>query len=71
MLVTMDVVALYPSIPIADGIAAVLRKLSLHQEDIDMLGPSLDNIESLLSADASLHSFSPLEAAWHRKLQSA
>ena len=49
MLITMDVVALYPSIPIADGIVAVLRKLSLHQEDIDMLGLSLDDINSLLT----------------------
>ena len=49
VLVTMDVVALYPSIPIADGIAAVLHKLSLHQEDIDMLGLSLDDIESLMT----------------------
>ena len=49
IIVTMDVVALYPSIPIADGIAAVLRKLSLHQEDIDMLGLSIGDIEELLT----------------------
>ena len=46
---TMDVVALYPSIPIKDGVEAVLDKLDEHEEEIDTGGLSRDEIESLLS----------------------
>ena len=45
---TMDVVALYPSIPIEDGIVAVMEKLKKHKDDIDIAGLSPDDIESLL-----------------------
>ena len=45
----MDVVALYPSIPIKDGVEAVLDKLDEHEEEIDTGGLSRDEIESLLS----------------------
>ena len=48
ILVTMDVVALYPSIPIDDGIEAVVQKLEHHQDSIDMLGLSIKDIEYLL-----------------------
>ena len=48
IIVTMDIVALYPSIPIADGIDAVVEKLKTHKEDINMLGISLGDIRSLL-----------------------
>jgi len=48
ILVTMDVVALYPSIPIQDGINAAIQKLEQHSESIDMLGLSLEDIEYLL-----------------------
>ena len=37
---TMDVVALYPSIPIKDGVEAVLEKLGEHEEEIDTGGLS-------------------------------
>ena len=40
ILVSLDVVALYPAIPIADGLAAVMEKLEEHEDDIDMLGIS-------------------------------
>ena len=48
VIVTMDVVALYPSIPINDGIAAVLQKLEEHQDEIDMVGLSLQEVERIL-----------------------
>ena len=48
IIVTMDVVAMYPSIPIEDGISAVISKLRQHEEDIDTLGLPLEDIESLL-----------------------
>ena len=48
ILVTMDVVALYPSIPIDDGVAPVRNKLETHETDIDLLGLSIGDIERLL-----------------------
>ena len=48
MIVTMDVVGLYPSIPINDGIRAVLQKLEEHKDRIDMLGLSTEDIGPLL-----------------------
>ena len=45
----MDVVAFYPSIPIKDGVEAVLDKLDEHEEEIDTGGLSRDEIEPLLS----------------------
>ena len=45
----MDVVALYPSIPIKGGVEAVLDKLDEHEEEIDTGGFSRDEIESPLS----------------------
>ncbi|XP_065192460.1 uncharacterized protein LOC135823546 [Sycon ciliatum] len=47
--VTMDVVALYPSIPIVDGIEAVTRVLQQHVSDIDTFGLSILQIKELLS----------------------
>ena len=46
--VSMDVVALYPSIPIDDGVAAVLKKITEHEEEIDLLGLSKEDIQRLL-----------------------
>ena len=46
---TMDVVALYPSIPIEDGISAVMDKLHQHEDDVDMAGLTLVEIRSLLN----------------------
>ena len=48
IVVTMDVVALYPSIPIEDGISAAMKKLEQHEKDVDTLGISLEDIKSLL-----------------------
>ena len=48
ILVTMDVVALYPSIPIEDGISAVREMLQHHGEEIDMLGLTCDEIVRLI-----------------------
>ena len=48
IVVTMDVVALYPSIPIEDGITAVIEKLTTHEEEIDMAGLSSQEVRSLL-----------------------
>ena len=53
IIVTMDVVALYPSIPIRDGIVAVMEKIKKHQADIDLVGLTLNEIEQLL--DFILH----------------
>ena len=44
----MDVVALYPSIPIDDGISAVMAKLQEHEGDVDTAGVSIQDIRSLL-----------------------
>ena len=49
IIVSMDVVALYPSIPIHDGIKAVMEKLAEHQSDVDLLGMSLEEVEGLLN----------------------
>ena len=48
IIVSMDVVALYPSIQIEDGIEATIQKLTLHEADIDMLGLTLGDIRELL-----------------------
>ena len=48
IIVTMDVVALYPSIPIDDGISAVIEKLQEHEGDVDTAGVSIQDIRSLL-----------------------
>ena len=48
IIVSMDVVALYPSIPIEDGIEATIQKLAVHKEDIDILGLTLEDIRELL-----------------------
>lgn len=53
IIVTMDVVALYPSIPIEDGISAVVEMLRQHEEDIDTAGLSVEDIQSLL--ELTLH----------------
>ena len=45
----MDVVALYPSIPIQEGIDCVVRFIQQHFGHIDMLGLSVDNINDLLT----------------------
>ena len=47
IIVTMDVVALNPSIPIEDGIVAVLEKLKRHQHEIDWMGLRIADIEVL------------------------
>ena len=44
----MDVIALYPSIPIEDGISTVVNKLTKHKDDIDTAGLTMDEIKSLL-----------------------
>ena len=48
ILVTMDVVGLYPSIPITEGIQVVIETLQDHAHEIDMLGLSVNSIENLL-----------------------
>ena len=48
IIVTMDVVSLYPSIPIDDGIGAVMDKLKKHASEVNTLGLPLRDIESLL-----------------------
>ena len=48
ILCTMDVVAMYPSIPIDDGTAAVIEKLNEHRDDIDTAGLTCEEIRSLL-----------------------
>ena len=48
IIVAMDVVALYPSIPIDDGIFAVVEKLKEHENDVDTAGVSITDIQSLL-----------------------
>ena len=48
ILVTMDVVALYPSIPVEDGVIAVMEKLDKHEDDIDLLGLAREDIRTLL-----------------------
>ena len=44
-----DSVALYPSIPIEDGIFAVIDKLHQHENDVDMAGLTLAEIRTLLN----------------------
>ena len=44
----MEVVALYPSIPLEDGISAVREMLQQHGEGIDMLGRTGDEIVRLI-----------------------
>ena len=48
ILVTTDVVTLYPSIPIEDGMSAVREMLQQHGEEIDMLGLTCDEIIRLI-----------------------
>ena len=48
IIVTMDVVALYPSIPIDEGISAVIEKLTQHENDIDLAGLRIEDIKTLL-----------------------
>ena len=48
IIVTMDVVALYPSIPIDDPISAVIEKLQEQEGDVDTVGVSIQDIRSLL-----------------------
>ena len=48
IIVTMVVVALYPSIPVEDGISAVVEMLEQHETEIDTAGLSLCDIQSLL-----------------------
>ena len=43
----MDVVALYASIPVEDGISAVVEMLEQHETGIDTAGLSLCEIQSL------------------------
>ena len=47
MVVTMDVVGLYPSIPMQNGITAVVEKLNKHKKEIDLLGLEVEDIERL------------------------
>ena len=49
IIVSMDVVALYHSIPIQDGIVAVMEKIAEHEQEIDLLNMSLEEIEGLLN----------------------
>ena len=44
----MDVTALYSNIPVEKGICTVLRLLEDHEDDIDILGFGLRDIEHLL-----------------------
>ena len=48
VLFTMDVTALYSNIPVEEGICTVLRLLEDHEDDIDILGFGLNDIEHLL-----------------------
>ena len=48
IIVTMDVIGLYPSIPIEDGIRATVEKLKGHADNIDTAGVSIEDIEALL-----------------------
>ena len=49
IILSMDVVGLYPSIPIQDGIACVVKFLQEHADRIDLLGLSVENIRDLLA----------------------
>ena len=49
VLVTMDVVVVYPcSIPIDEGVEAVMEILQTHQVDINMFGLDITSIQELL-----------------------
>ena len=45
----MDVVGLYRSIPIDEGVEAVMEILQTHQADINMFGLDITSIRELLS----------------------
>jgi len=55
IIVTMDVVSLYPSIPIDDGVEAVVRVLTEHQQDINMFGLDITQVRELLIYVLPLH----------------
>ena len=48
VLVTMDVVEVYTSIPINEGVDAVMEVLQTHQVDINMFGLDITSIRELL-----------------------
>ena len=63
----MDVVSLYPSIPIDDGIGAVMDKLKKHASEVITLGLPLRDIESLLHFVLTNNYFKFGEATYRQK----
>ena len=47
--ISLDVISLYPSIPIADGIQAVLDVANAHWDEIDSLGLSPNDLQRCLT----------------------
>ncbi|XP_065198850.1 uncharacterized protein LOC135830532, partial [Sycon ciliatum] len=67
IIVTMDVVALYPSIPINDGIAAVMRVLRQHEGSIDLFGFRIGQVKELLAHVLSSNYFRFGAQVYHQK----
>ena len=67
IIVTMDVVALYPSIPTQDGIEAVIQKLEKHSDSIDTLGLSTKDIRYLLKLILTNNYFTFGEKVYRQK----
>ncbi|XP_065176010.1 uncharacterized protein LOC135805799 [Sycon ciliatum] len=67
IIVTMDVVALYPSIPIAEGVEAVARVLQQHIESVDTFGLSVEQIEELLTFVLRSNYFRFGEKVYHQR----
>ncbi|XP_065189455.1 uncharacterized protein LOC135820078 [Sycon ciliatum] len=63
---TMDVVGLYPSIPIQEGVDAVMEELENHLEQIDTLGPSLNEVRNLLQFVLSHNDFKFGHQVYHQ-----
>ncbi|XP_065195392.1 uncharacterized protein LOC135826718 [Sycon ciliatum] len=67
IIVTMDVVALYPSIDIAEGVEAVARVLQQHIESVDTFGLSVEQIEELLTFLLRSNYFRFGEKVYHQR----
>ncbi|XP_065198352.1 uncharacterized protein LOC135829899 [Sycon ciliatum] len=67
IIVTMGVVALYPSIPIAEGVEAVARVLQQHIESVDTFGLSVEQIEELLTFVLRSNYFRFGEKVYHQR----
>ena len=63
---TEDVVGLYPSIPIQEGVDAVMEELENHLEQIDTFGLSLNEVRNLLQFVLSHNYFKFGHQVYHR-----